>query len=75
MISSKLKANYAHNLRRIREQHGISQARLATWAGVSTRTVTHHEAETRIPRWDVLLRYAKALGYSPVDFLNELEKE
>jgi transcriptional regulator with XRE-family HTH domain len=57
------------NLRRIREERGLSQRALADRAGVVKSTIYEAEAGRRIPRIQTLEKLADALGVSIVDLL------
>jgi transcriptional regulator with XRE-family HTH domain len=57
------------NLRRIREERGLSQRALADRAGVVKSTIYEAEAARHIPRIQTLEKLADALGVSIVDLL------
>lgn len=57
------------NLRRIREERGLSQRALADRAGVVKSTIYEAEAGRHIPRIQTLEKLADALGVSIVDLL------
>jgi transcriptional regulator with XRE-family HTH domain len=57
------------NLRRIREERGLSQRALADRAGVVKSTIYEAEAGRHIPRIQTLEKLADALGVSLVDLL------
>lgn len=60
------------NIRRLRKQHGISQAALAEKAGMKASNLSRLENGKHVPTLDVLLRIARGLGV-PLTML--LEKE
>ena len=56
-------------LRQLRRQHGLSQERLASQAGLSLTTVTRLESQMRAAcRGRTLARLAAALGEDPAAF-------
>jgi transcriptional regulator with XRE-family HTH domain len=57
------------NLRRIREERGLSQRALADRAGVVKSTIYEAEAGRHIPRIQTLEKLADALGVSIVELL------
>ncbi len=55
-----------HQLRRLRQQRGLSQERLASQAGISLTAVTRLERQPSAPcRCRTLARLAAALGVQP----------
>lgn len=51
-----------NKLKEKREKTGLTQAAIAKKAGISIRAYKLYEAEERIPRADVAIRIADALG-------------
>jgi transcriptional regulator with XRE-family HTH domain len=60
-------------LRRIREAHDLSQARLAVLAGIPIGTLRNWEQDRRSPRLDTAAAVARALSVS-IDELCESPK-
>lgn len=58
-------AEWNDRLRAVREAAGLSQAALATRAGVSEETVFSYEAGRRHPTRDTLVRLLRAVGCAP----------
>ena len=51
-------------LKRLREEAGLSQPKLARAAGVPVGTLRNWEQNLRVPRLDTAFKVAKALGIS-----------
>ena len=62
---------HASNLRRLREQAGLSLRELARQIGEHPSNVSYWEREEKIPRSDVLASIAKALGVNVEELLGE----
>jgi transcriptional regulator with XRE-family HTH domain len=58
----------AANIRRLREERGMSQVELARRAGVDLRPLTRIESVDREPGASTLARIARGLGVAPADF-------
>ncbi len=58
-------------LQRVREEKGVSQAKLAKAAGIPVGTLRNLEQGRRVPRLDTAIKLAEALGVS----LDELTTE
>jgi transcriptional regulator with XRE-family HTH domain len=58
-------------LRELRQQAGLSQGELAAKAGLSQRSVSNWEQETREPSWSCVIAMARALGVSCEALLQE----
>lgn len=65
----ELRRKFAANLRRMREQRGLSQEELAERAGLHRTYLSMVERLLRNPTLDVLEKIADALGVEPVDML------
>jgi transcriptional regulator with XRE-family HTH domain len=63
---------FARNLRRAREQAGLSQEALAERAGMHRNAVALLETGKREPRLSTIVRLAKALGVKTSDLLKGL---
>jgi transcriptional regulator with XRE-family HTH domain len=62
-----------HRLRELRRQHGLSQERLATHAGICLTTIRRLERQATAPcRTRTLGRLAAALGEEPARLTPEL---
>jgi transcriptional regulator with XRE-family HTH domain len=60
------------NLKRLREEKGLSQDRLAKLANIANNTIIKIEQGGNInPRLDTLKKIAKALGTSVDDLIND----
>lgn len=57
----------AANVRRLREERGMSQVELARRAAVDLRTITRVEAVAREPGVITLARIARGLGVAPAE--------
>lgn len=55
-------AQVGANLRRVREEHGWTQAQLAVWADVGTSTVARCELGAYTPKLEQLMKLAAALS-------------
>jgi transcriptional regulator with XRE-family HTH domain len=62
----------AANIRRLREERGMSQVELARRSGVDLRTVTRIEAVEREPGVSTLARIARGLGVAPAEFWRDV---
>jgi transcriptional regulator with XRE-family HTH domain len=51
-------------LKKLREEAGLSQPKLAKAAGIPVGTIRNWEQNLRVPRLDTAFRVAKALGIS-----------
>ena len=58
------------NLKRIREDKGLTQATLAQKANTSIRAIQNYEAGLRTPNVNVALRIAKALNVPVEEIFN-----
>lgn len=62
MTDRKAHAAIAHNIRTLREMHGLSQVGLATQSGLTSAAISMFEAGKRKPSFDSLLRIKRAFG-------------
>ena len=67
--ADNLAHNLAHNLTAMRKRRALSQARLASIAGIPRSTITHMESGAGNPSLNNLARVAEALGGSIEDLL------
>ena len=66
-------ATFGLNLRRYREQRGLTQERLASAAGITTSEVSRIERANREPRLTTIVRLARALDIGPGDLFADVE--
>jgi transcriptional regulator with XRE-family HTH domain len=66
---------FSTKLRHLREQSGLSQAKLADKTGLSTRSIQNWEQGHRKPRADAILALATALHVAPDLLLRELQEK
>ena len=72
---------FKHNLRRIRELRGMTQAEMGSRAGIASASISHFETGQRTPALDTLVKLADALsvtvdallGRSPVEAAAQLD--
>ena len=69
--SQELRAQFATNLRKVRQARGISQERLAELAGLHRTYVSSVERSGRNISIDNIARLAKALDVSPEKLLGD----
>ena len=62
---------YSETLRARRKSMGLTQSQLADRAGCNLITITNYENGYRLPRIDILLKLAKALGFDDIRFSTE----
>ena len=62
---------FGNNLRKYREEAGLTQERLAKKAGYCRKTINYYEKCRRIPDMVFLEDIAAALGKTPVDMITE----
>lgn len=62
---------FPKNLRRIREERGLSQDRLAEMIGAKQASIAQYEAGTAFPRPQRLEALAVALHTTPLELLDE----
>ncbi|MHB1424601.1 MAG: helix-turn-helix domain-containing protein [Gemmataceae bacterium] len=55
---------FAERLRELREQAGLTQARLAETSGLPLGSIRNYEQGQREPYWQVVFKLADALGVS-----------
>ena len=67
----KLGEVVARNVRRLREQRGLSQDELGERAGITRNYVGMIERRESSPSIDVIEKLAKALGVSPTGLFEE----
>lgn len=65
------KISFAENLKRIREERGISQAQLARELNISYQTYNGYETKGNEPKYDLLIKIANALCVSTDDLLGK----
>lgn len=58
-------------VRKLRQEHGMSQTELAKKVGVGQAHISDIELNHNAPSMDVLVRLAEALGVTVDDLLNE----
>ena len=66
----KLRRTVARNLRRLRQNHGLSQEELADRAGLNRNYVGMIEREENAPTVDALEQIAKALDINAVELFS-----
>ena len=54
--------SFGHNLQRLRQQAGLSQAGLAEKAGIPIKTIQNWEIDRNQPRLEALMKLVQALG-------------
>jgi len=59
---------FAERLRELREQAGLTQARLAETSGLPLGSIRNYEQGQREPYWQVVFKLAEALGVSSEAF-------
>ena len=69
MAGDDIKKTFGRVLRRAREARGLSQERLAEAVGVSDDSIGNAERGLSIPRFEVVVELARALGVSVADFV------
>lgn len=58
----------SETLRAHREAQGLTQTELAKKAGCNLMSIANYENGYRLPRVDILLKIAKALGFDEIRF-------
>ena len=61
---------FAGNLRRVREESGLSQAEVADRSGMHASTISAMERALHTPRLDSILRLSSALDVDPATLLS-----
>ncbi len=61
--------NFATNLKKLRKSKKLSQAELASYLGLSQRTISHYEQGGAEPSLDCLVQIAKLLKVSTDELL------
>jgi transcriptional regulator with XRE-family HTH domain len=59
---------FGSRLRSLRDAAGMTQEQLAVSVGITPLSLLRYENDQRVPRWDDVLRIAKALGVSVAAF-------
>ena len=59
--------NFSENLKKIRKQKGMTQAKLAELLNVSVMTIRRLEAGTRVPKLKTIEELAKVLEVDPME--------
>ncbi|MEX0775283.1 MAG: helix-turn-helix transcriptional regulator [Phycisphaeraceae bacterium] len=72
MSRSDFTKRFAENLRRLRQERGISQERLADAAGLHRTHISLIECDRRSVRLETLERLALALGVEPAELVPPL---
>lgn len=67
----KLRRVVARNLRRLRQESGLSQEELADRAGLNRNYVGMIEREENAPTVDALEQLSRALNVHPISFFHE----
>lgn len=62
---------FCERLKKLREEKGLTQARLSELAGISSRMIQKYECGTSRPRFDAAEKLASALGVSVSGLLGE----
>ena len=62
--SVELRKTFGQNVKEIRQEQGITQAELAKFANVQPSYVSQVENARRLPRVDIAIALAEALGIS-----------
>jgi transcriptional regulator with XRE-family HTH domain len=63
--------SFSDNLKTIRKKRGMSQAQLADKLGISQRSVSHYEENTRYPTIDKVYDIARALDVTIEELISE----
>lgn len=71
---SKLEKTVVDNIRRIRQEKGISQLRLSIFCGTSASYIGLMETYKNIPKLSTIERIAEALNVSVIDLFNNYEE-
>ena len=61
-VPGTIAAGFPERLRQLREDSGLSRAKLSKICGVHTRTIESYEQGLSHPSWESVLRFAHALG-------------
>jgi len=72
---SKLEKTVVDNIRRIRQEKGISQLRLSIFCGTSASYIGLMETYKNIPKLSTIERIAEALNVSVIDLFNNYEEK
>lgn len=60
--------SFSETIRDRRKSMGLTQGELADRAGCNLITIVNYESGYRLPRIDILLKLAKALGFDDIRF-------
>lgn len=71
--SASVAIRFGPRLRELRSQSGLTQAELATKAGIRQASITDYERGKTDATWTMVVRLAHALGVTPDAFLREAE--
>ncbi len=66
---------FGQMIKRLREQAGLSQTALAKKAGLSVRSIQNWEQGHRVPRAQVVLTLARAIGVPVEQLLSEISQD
>lgn len=66
---------FAANVRRFRNDRGLTQEQLGEKAGISSTYVSKVERLVSSPTLDIIVKIAEALDISPAELFNELDIE
>ena len=66
---------FAANVRRFRNDRGLTQEQLGEKAGISSTYVSKVERSVSFPTLDIIVKIAEALEISPAELFNELDIE
>lgn len=69
LVSSKGRQSIGNRLRALREARALTQEQMAEAAGIGRITLVRIEAGQRSPRYDTLIKLAKALDTQPAELL------
>jgi len=70
---SRLAQTFAMRVKFERERRGISQEKLAKFAGIGRSTLSQIESLVSSPSLDVVEKLSKALGYTPSELISDVQ--
>lgn len=68
-MPADVRSDFAANLRRLRDEVGITQEELGSRAGIQMADISRYESALRDPRITTVARIADALGVTASDLL------